>query len=233
MKSLALTSALIALCAPVAQAQSVFSGGEISLTFADVQNPSVPSSYREYVLSGRGLLQFDALDLQVDGRLAHDVFAATTSTASVFGLHASRALGNGLRGGVYATYSNPSGFAFVGGGIEGQWQAGGFSAEAYLGAYRYAASTPATRAGLALSYDTASGLGLFAGVNHIDYHAPGAIAPVTAYDYGLSYQFGSAPLRLSLSQKRWAGSSSYSTALTVSYALGGGSDGLFAARDHN
>ena len=231
MKREFIAAALLAASATGAQAQTFLSAGDLSFTLGTV--PGSPAT-DVTVLAGRGLIEFGAVDLQLDAAYANSVSGTFSVNLTQFGAHLSYQVSDSLRLGAFATTRTentnvPSSVTYTGIGGEAMVQFANLTGQAYLeNSSDNVGGTDTTLSGIRVDYRFDQGFGLFAAYDYIDYNSI-VVPNVGVTTLGGSYRLPGMPLDITASASRNNfGSTSY--ALGVSYALGAGNDGLFAIR---
>ncbi len=222
---------LATLAATGAQAQGAFSGGDMS--FVHSVAPAAPATITDSI-GMRARLGFGGgFDVQLDALLTRSVTGVLTSTGTGIGAHLSYAASDSLRLGGYVTANRVVDGAgipttSIGLGAEALLRLGDFTGQVYLEDQNALGGTHSTRTGIRLDYAFGQGFGLFAAYDYIDYRSI-AITNAGTASLGARYRLPDMPLEISLSASRNNfGAETYAFGLT--YALGGGNEGLFDAR---
>ncbi len=226
-----IASALLAIGATGAQAQTFLSAGDLSFTLGTI--PGSPAT-DVTVLAGRGLIEFGAVDLQLDAAFASAVSGTFYVNLTQFGAHLSYQVSDSLRLGAFATTRTentnvPSSATYTGIGGEAMVQFANLTGQAYLeNRWDNLGVTNVALSGARVDYRFDQGFGLFAAYDYTDYNSI-AVTNAAVTTLGASYRLPGMPVDITASTSRNNfGSTSY--ALGVSYALGAGNDGLFSIR---
>ena len=214
-----------------ALAQTTLSAGDLSFAIGTVSGSPVTDVT---ALAGRGLIEFGAVDLQLDVAFGSSVTGALSTSSAQFGAHLSYRVSDSLRLGAFAmtrteNSSAPSSVTYTGIGGEAMVQFANLTGQAYLeNSSDNVGGTDTTLSGIRVDYRFDQGFGLFAAYDYIDYNSI-MVPNVGVTTLGGSYRLPGMPLDITASASRNNfGLTSY--ALGVSYALGAGNDGLFAIR---